>query len=115
MAKKKKSNINFLQIKDLLSIPQLAERIYQKNTIEAKENKSKKTNKSKIDSSQIKNLLSKQMYDSPKGGGRAGGVKPSTLLEGKLPGKKKFRIGGHVKKKRIDGIAKKGKTRGTII
>jgi len=47
--------------------------------------------------------------------GRAGGIKPSTQLEGKLPGKKKFRIGGHVKKKRIDGIAKKGKTRGTII
>ena len=47
--------------------------------------------------------------------GTAGGIKPSTQLEGKLPGKKKFRIGGHVKKKRIDGIAKKGKTRGTII
>ena len=47
--------------------------------------------------------------------GRAGGINPSTILEGKLPGKKKFKRGGHVKKKRIDGIAKKGKTRGTII
>jgi len=50
-----------------------------------------------------------------RGGGRAGGINPTTLLNKGLPGKKKFRIGGHVKKKRIDGIAKKGKTRGTII
>tara|TARA_R110000796_G_scaffold252165_2_gene385434 strand:- start:94 stop:432 length:339 start_codon:yes stop_codon:yes gene_type:complete len=81
------------------------------NKKEAEEEKRKKEN--------IKKEVEKRIKNSPVtkaiGGGSFGGIKPSTILEGKLPGKKKFRIGGHVKKKRIDGIAKKGKTRGTII
>ena len=44
-----------------------------------------------------------------------GGLNPTTLLNKGLPSRKKFKRGGHVKKKNIDGIAKKGKTRGTII
>ena len=81
--------------------------------------KAKEKNKEEVKEEKRKKEVEKRIKNSPVtkaiGGGSFGGIKPSTLLEGKLPGKKKFRIGGHVKKKRIDGIAKKGKTRGTII
>ena len=46
--------------------------------------------------------------------GSAGGLKPSTILEGNLPGKKKFSKGGRVKKN-VDGIAKRGKTKGRFV
>ena len=89
----------------------LRKKAEEKNREEAKEEKRKKEN--------IKKEVEKRIKNSPVtkaiGGGSFGGIKPSTLLEGKLPGKKKFKRGGHVKKKRIDGVAKKGKTRGTII
>ena len=89
----------------------LRKKAKEKNKEEAKEEKRKKEN--------IKKEVEKRIKNSPVtkaiGGGSFGGIKPSTILEGKLPGKKKFKRGGHVKKKRIDGIAKKGKTRGTII
>jgi hypothetical protein len=45
--------------------------------------------------------------------GSAGGLKPSTILEGKLPGKKRMKSGGMVKK--MDGIAVRGKTKGKIV
>ena len=45
--------------------------------------------------------------------GSAGGLKPSTILEGKLPGKKRMKAGGLVKK--MDGIAIRGKTKGRIV
>ena len=45
--------------------------------------------------------------------GSAGGLKPSTILEGKLPGKKRMKSGGLVKK--MDGIAIRGKTKGRIV
>ena len=81
------------------------------NKKEAEEEKRKKKT--------IKKEVEKRIKNSPVtkaiGGGSFGGIKPSTILEGKLPGKKKFKRGGHVKKKKIDGIAKKGKTKGTII
>ena len=89
----------------------LRKKAEEKNREEAKEEKRKKENIKKEVETRIKNSPVTKAI----GGGSFGGIKPSTLLEGKLPGKKKFRIGGHVKKKRIDGIAKKGKTRGTII
>tara|TARA_R110000824_G_scaffold54494_1_gene150404 strand:+ start:1642 stop:1968 length:327 start_codon:yes stop_codon:yes gene_type:complete len=47
-----------------------------------------------------------------KGGGRAGGINPLRLVDKPF---KKFNKGGRVKKKKIDGIAKKGKTRGRFI
>ena len=47
------------------------------------------------------------------GGGR-GGLSMKAQLEGNLPGKKKFKSGGMVKKSR-DGIAKRGKTKGRMI
>ena len=84
----------------------LRKKAKEKNKEEAKEEKRKKEVEKRIKNSPVTKAI---------GGGSFGGIKPSTLLEGKIPCKKKFRIGGHVKKKRIDGIAKKGKTRGTII
>mgnify|MGYP003629502753 CR=1 FL=1 len=47
-----------------------------------------------------------------KGGGRAGGINPLRLVDKPF---KKFNKGGRVKKKKIDGIAKKGKTKGRFI
>ena len=84
----------------------LRKKAKEKNKEEAKEEKRKKEVEKRIKNSPVTKAI---------GGGSFGGIKPSTILEGKLPGKKKFKRGGHVKKKRIDGIAKKGKTRGTII
>ena len=47
------------------------------------------------------------------GSGR-GGLSMKAQLEGNLPGKKKYKSGGMVKKSR-DGIAKRGKTKGRFI
>ena len=47
-------------------------------------------------------------------GGGGGGLSMKAQLEGNLPGKKKYKSGGMVKKSR-DGIAKRGKTKGRII
>ena len=47
-----------------------------------------------------------------KGGGRAGGINPLRLVDKPF---KKFNKGGHVKKKKIDGIARKGKTKGRFV
>ena len=47
-------------------------------------------------------------------GGGGGGLSMKAQLEGNLPGKKKFKSGGMVKKSR-DGIAKRGKTKGDMI
>ena len=47
-----------------------------------------------------------------KGGGRAGGINPLRLVDKPF---KKFNKGGRVKKKKIDGIAKKGKTKGRFV
>ena len=54
-----------------------------------------------------KNLLSGR-------GGGSGGLSMKAQLEGNLPGKKKYKSGGMVKKSR-DGIAKRGKTKGRFI
>jgi len=47
-------------------------------------------------------------------GGGGGGLSMKAQLEGNLPGKKKYKSGGMVKKSR-DGIAKRGKTKGRFI
>ena len=47
-------------------------------------------------------------------GGGSGGLSMKAQLEGNLPGKKKYKSGGMVKKSR-DGIAKRGKTKGRMI
>ena len=62
----------------------------------------------------IKNMSSSDTDKATRSLGLGGGgVGPSmkSQLEGNLPGKKKMRRGGLVKKK-IDGIAKRGKTKG---
>jgi hypothetical protein len=46
--------------------------------------------------------------------GRGGGLSMKAQLEGNLPGRKKYKSGGIVKKK-LDGIAKRGKTKGRMI
>lgn len=48
------------------------------------------------------------------GGGGGGGLSFKHYLEGNLPGRKKYKSGGIVKKK-LDGIAKRGKTKGRMI
>ena len=46
--------------------------------------------------------------------GRGGGLSTKNIVEGGLPGKKNFSKGGLVKKN-VDGIAKRGKTKGRIV
>ena len=46
--------------------------------------------------------------------GRGGGLSTKNIVEGRLPGKKNFSKGGRVKKN-VDGIARKGKTKGRMI
>jgi hypothetical protein len=49
-----------------------------------------------------------------RGGGGGGGLSFKHYLEGNLPGRKKYKSGGIVKKN-FDGIAKRGKTKGRMI
>ena len=70
----------------------------------------KKPKKSGLDKKTFKKL--KKKFGG--GGGGGGGLSMKAQLEGNLPGKKKYKSGGMVKKSR-DGIAKRGKTKGRFI
>ena len=61
-----------------------------------------------------KDALRSRGNTSLRGGGGGGGLSMKAQLEGNLPGKKKYKSGGMVKKSR-DGIAKRGKTKGRFI
>ena len=87
----------------------LRKKAKEKNREEAEE----KERKNKLKDKYKKELTKRSPVLKAIGGG--GGLNPTTLLNKGLPSRKKFKRGGHVKKKNIDGIAKKGKTRGTII
>ena len=86
----------------------LRKKAEEKNREEAEE----KERKNKLKAKYKKELTKRSPVLKAIGGG---GLNPTSLLNKGLPCRKKFKRGGHVKKKKIDGIARKGKTKGRFV